>query len=57
MENYTKRKVLTKATRFIGFLFFEDLNGHGTGYVLIAIGTLTKFKWLKDASGILDSKI
>ncbi|MBA0820160.1 hypothetical protein Gohar_019750 [Gossypium harknessii] len=37
--------------------FFSDLNGHGTGYALIAVGTLTKFKWLKDASGILDSKI
>ncbi|PPE00983.1 hypothetical protein GOBAR_DD01946 [Gossypium barbadense] len=57
IENYTKGKVLTKATRFVDFNFPEDLNGHGTACASIATGTLTEINWLKDISGISNSKI
>ncbi|TYH65392.1 hypothetical protein ES332_D06G052700v1 [Gossypium tomentosum] len=32
IENYTKRKMLTKASGFVDFNFPEDLNGHGTAF-------------------------
>ncbi|MFQ6670902.1 hypothetical protein Gotur_035627, partial [Gossypium turneri] len=57
IENYTKGNVLTIATRLIDFNFPEDLNGHGIACALIAFGTLTVLKWLKDYFGIFDSKI
>ncbi|TYH36540.1 hypothetical protein ES332_D13G272100v1 [Gossypium tomentosum] len=57
IENYTKGKVLTKATGFVDFNFPEDLNGHGTACASIATGTLTEINWLKDISGISNSKI
>ncbi|TYH36601.1 hypothetical protein ES332_D13G275600v1 [Gossypium tomentosum] len=57
IENYTKGKVLTKAAGFVDFNFPEDLNGHGTACASIAAGALTELKWLKDISGISDSKI
>ncbi|KAG4113436.1 hypothetical protein ERO13_D13G223750v2, partial [Gossypium hirsutum] len=57
IENYTKGKVLTKATGFVDFNFPEDLNGHGTACASIATGTLTEINLLKDISGISNSKI
>ncbi|KAB1996859.1 hypothetical protein ERO13_D13G227150v2, partial [Gossypium hirsutum] len=57
IENYTKGKVLTKATGFVDFNFSENLNGHGTACASIAAGALTELKWLKDISRISDSKI
>ncbi|MFQ6664892.1 hypothetical protein Gotur_031849 [Gossypium turneri] len=57
IENYNKGNVLTKATGFIDFNFPKDLDGHGTACASIAAETLTEINWLKDISGISDSKI
>ncbi|KAG8481162.1 hypothetical protein CXB51_025943 [Gossypium anomalum] len=52
-----KTYALTKATRLVDFNFPEDLNCHGIACASIVFGTLTELKWLKNISGISDSKI